>query len=90
VPTEFDTLTYVLLFSSHCSYMSWVTEGTRVKGGLYRMDLAEVSNGERHETRPKLILDQLHLGAFTVDPANFRLLVADKGNNTVVAVRWVS
>jgi proto-oncogene tyrosine-protein kinase ROS len=66
--------------------MFWVMEGTRGKGGLYRMDLAEVSNGVRHETRPELILDQLHLGAFTVDHANFRLLVADQGNNTVIAV----
>lgn len=65
-------------------FLFWVLGGAR--GGLYRLDLAEVSNGIKHETRPSLLLEDPHLGAFVVDHANFRLLVPHHANNTVLAV----
>ncbi|XP_015429752.1 PREDICTED: proto-oncogene tyrosine-protein kinase ROS [Dufourea novaeangliae] len=62
-------------------YLFWVT-----RGGLYRLDLADISNGVKHEVQPYLILDDAHLGAFTVDHTNFRLLVPHHIQNTVISV----
>ncbi|XP_017879766.1 proto-oncogene tyrosine-protein kinase ROS isoform X2 [Ceratina calcarata] len=62
-------------------YLFWVT-----RGGLYRLDLADISNGVKHEVQPYLILEDAHLGAFTVDHTNFRLLVPHHIQNTVISV----
>ncbi|XP_076244805.1 receptor protein-tyrosine kinase sevenless isoform X2 [Calliopsis andreniformis] len=62
-------------------YLFWVT-----RAGLYRLDLADISNGVKHEVQPYLILDDIHLGAFTVDHTNFRLLVPHHSQNTVMSV----
>ncbi|XP_072751260.1 proto-oncogene tyrosine-protein kinase ROS isoform X2 [Anoplolepis gracilipes] len=62
-------------------YIFWVT-----KVGLYRLDLADISNGVKHEVQPYLILDDSNLGAFTVDHMNFRLLVPHHTKNTVLSV----
>ncbi|XP_008552558.1 proto-oncogene tyrosine-protein kinase ROS isoform X3 [Microplitis demolitor] len=62
-------------------YLFWVT-----RGGLFRLDLADISNGIKHEVQPYLILEDKHLGAFTVDHTNFRLLVPDHTQNTVISV----
>ncbi|XP_014608086.1 PREDICTED: proto-oncogene tyrosine-protein kinase ROS isoform X1 [Polistes canadensis] len=62
-------------------YLFWVT-----RGGLYRLDLADISNGVKHEVQPYLILEDAHLGAFTVDHTNFRLLVPHQTENTVMSV----
>ncbi|XP_043492014.1 proto-oncogene tyrosine-protein kinase ROS isoform X2 [Polistes fuscatus] len=62
-------------------YLFWVT-----RGGLYRLDLADISNGVKHEVQPYLILEDPHLGAFTVDHTNFRLLVPHHTENTVMSV----
>ncbi|XP_046814673.1 proto-oncogene tyrosine-protein kinase ROS isoform X2 [Vespa crabro] len=62
-------------------YLFWVT-----RGGLYRLDLADISNGVKHEVQPYLILEDEHLGAFTVDHTNFRLLVPHQTENTVMSV----
>ena len=74
-----------------CSYLFWVIQGTMV-GGLYRLDLHDISNGVKHEVRPDIILEDPNLGAFTVDHTNFRLLVPNHSQNTVVSVSldgWV-
>lgn len=55
-------------------------------GGLYRLDLANISNGVPHNATLKCIVKDAHLGAFTVDHADFRLLVAHLRRNTVLAV----
>ncbi|KAM3965054.1 LOW QUALITY PROTEIN: receptor protein-tyrosine kinase sevenless [Aphomia sociella] len=65
-------------------YLFWALRGGD-RGGLYRLDLANISNGVRHES-PELIVRDAHLGAFTVDHADFRLLVAHLKRNTVLAV----
>ncbi|XP_011637649.1 proto-oncogene tyrosine-protein kinase ROS isoform X2 [Pogonomyrmex barbatus] len=62
-------------------YLFWVT-----KAGLFRLDLADISNGVKHEVQPYLILDDAHLGAFMVDHTNFRLLVPHHTQNTVISV----
>ncbi|XP_033362153.1 proto-oncogene tyrosine-protein kinase ROS isoform X1 [Bombus vosnesenskii] len=62
-------------------YLFWVT-----RGGLYRLDLADISNGVKHEVQPYLILEDANLGAFTVDHTNFRLLVPHHIQNTVISV----
>ncbi|XP_076178506.1 receptor protein-tyrosine kinase sevenless isoform X1 [Ptiloglossa arizonensis] len=62
-------------------YLFWVT-----RGGLFRLDLADISNGVKHEVQPYLILEDENLGAFTVDHTNFRLLVPHHSLNTVMSV----
>ncbi|XP_029680164.1 proto-oncogene tyrosine-protein kinase ROS-like isoform X3 [Formica exsecta] len=62
-------------------YIFWVT-----KAGLFRLDLADISNGVKHEVQPYLILEDANLGAFTVDHMNFRLLVPHHTKNTVLSV----
>ncbi|XP_034935442.1 proto-oncogene tyrosine-protein kinase ROS isoform X2 [Chelonus insularis] len=62
-------------------YLFWVT-----RAGLFRLDLADISNGIKHEVQPYLIVEDKDLGAFTVDHTNFRLLVPDHTQNTVISV----
>ncbi|XP_045449564.1 proto-oncogene tyrosine-protein kinase ROS [Melitaea cinxia] len=66
-------------------YLFWALRGVE-RGGLYRLDLANISNGVPHDSRPEHIVRDAHLGAFTVDHADFRLLVAHLRRNTVLAV----
>lgn len=66
--------------------MFWIMKNTRNNDGLYRLDLAEPSNGVRHETIPELIIDNSTIGAFTIDYSGFRLLIADEKQNTILAV----
>ncbi|KAL1139033.1 hypothetical protein AAG570_009094 [Ranatra chinensis] len=67
-------------------YLFWVIQENSKKGGLYRLDLADISNGIKHEITPVLILNHTDLGAFTVDHSNFRILVPSHSRNTVLAV----
>ncbi|XP_025828950.1 proto-oncogene tyrosine-protein kinase ROS isoform X3 [Agrilus planipennis] len=62
-------------------FLFWVTYN-----GLYRLDLADISNGLKHEHQPLKILSILDLGAFTIDCINYRLLVASQRDNTVMSV----
>jgi proto-oncogene tyrosine-protein kinase ROS len=64
-----------------CRYLFWV-----IQGSMYRLDLQDISNGVKHEVRPDIILEDPSLGAFTADHTNFRLLVANHSQNTVVSV----
>ncbi|XP_014362622.2 proto-oncogene tyrosine-protein kinase ROS isoform X1 [Papilio machaon] len=66
-------------------YLFWALRGVE-HGGLYRLDLANISNGVPHNATLKCIVKDAHLGAFTVDHADFRLLVAHLRRNTVLAV----
>uniref|UniRef100_A0A182N0T5 Tyrosine-protein kinase receptor n=1 Tax=Anopheles dirus TaxID=7168 RepID=A0A182N0T5_9DIPT len=67
-------------------YLFWVVGGTGPDAGLFRLDLGDISNGVRHEIRPLHVVRERDLGAFTLDHANFQVLLADQGNNTVLAV----
>ncbi|KAJ0183261.1 hypothetical protein K1T71_001237 [Dendrolimus kikuchii] len=66
-------------------YLFWALRGVD-RGGLYRIDLATISNGVRHDSPIETILRDAHLGAFTVDHADFRILVTHLRKNTVLAV----
>ncbi|XP_063241344.1 proto-oncogene tyrosine-protein kinase ROS isoform X2 [Bacillus rossius redtenbacheri] len=68
-------------------YLFWVVRGNG-KRGLYRLDLADISNGVKHEVTPDLILEDPHIGAFTVDHTNFRLLVVNNTQNNVVGISF--
>ncbi|KAL3277022.1 hypothetical protein HHI36_012384 [Cryptolaemus montrouzieri] len=81
-----------LVVKPHCvevdpynGYLFWALEG-HTKGGLYRLDLADISNGIRHEVRPEIILKDPSLGAFTLDHTNFSLLVARQNENTINSI----
>lgn len=65
--------------------MFWAQQGGD-RGGLYRLDLANISNGVHHDAPLEIIVRDAHLGAFTVDHADFRILVAHLRRNTVLAV----
>lgn len=73
------------IFNFDSSYLFWVIQGIQ-RGGLYRLDLADISNGIKHEVTPDLILSDADLGAFTVDHTNFRILVSNHLRNTVLSV----
>ncbi|XP_044740104.1 proto-oncogene tyrosine-protein kinase ROS [Chrysoperla carnea] len=62
-------------------YLFWVNNI-----GLWRLDLADSSNGIRREISPLQLLFEPNLGAFTVDHTNFRLLVPHQQKNTVLSV----
>ncbi|XP_069689840.1 proto-oncogene tyrosine-protein kinase ROS isoform X2 [Periplaneta americana] len=81
----FLTKPYHIEVDPYNGYLFWVIRNT-TRGGLYRLDLADISNGVKHEVRPDLILEDPNLGAFTVDHKNFRLLVPNHTQNTVVSV----
>ncbi|KAH9630492.1 hypothetical protein HF086_000705 [Spodoptera exigua] len=66
-------------------YLFWAQQGGD-RGGLYRLDLANISNGVHPDAGPEIIVRDAHLGAFTVDHADFRILVAHLRKNTVLAV----
>uniref|UniRef100_A0A182PM52 Fibronectin type-III domain-containing protein n=1 Tax=Anopheles epiroticus TaxID=199890 RepID=A0A182PM52_9DIPT len=67
-------------------YLFWVVGGTGPDAGLFRLDLGDISNGVRHEIRPLQMVRGRNLGAFVLDHANFRVLLADQSLNTVLAV----
>ncbi|KOB74270.1 Tyrosine-protein kinase receptor, partial [Operophtera brumata] len=66
-------------------YLFYALRGLE-RGGLYRLDLANISNGVHHDAQPERIVRDAHLGAFTVDHAGFRILVAHLRRNTVLSV----
>ncbi|XP_044756024.1 proto-oncogene tyrosine-protein kinase ROS isoform X2 [Coccinella septempunctata] len=66
-------------------YLFWAIKGS-TKGGIHRLDLADISNGIRHEVRPEIIFKDENLGAFTLDHTNFSILVARQRNNTINSI----
>ncbi|XP_045468365.1 proto-oncogene tyrosine-protein kinase ROS isoform X2 [Harmonia axyridis] len=81
-----------LLFKPHCmevdsynGYLFWAIKGS-LKGGIYRLDLADISNGIRHDVKPEVILKDDNLGAFTLDHTNFSILVARQKDNTIHSI----
>ncbi|XP_031333150.1 proto-oncogene tyrosine-protein kinase ROS isoform X2 [Photinus pyralis] len=66
-------------------FLFWVIQGS-TGGGLFRLDLADISNGIKHNVHPEQILSEPNLGAFTVDHTNFRLLCSNQNQNTINSV----
>ncbi|XP_025159700.1 proto-oncogene tyrosine-protein kinase ROS isoform X2 [Harpegnathos saltator] len=62
-------------------YLFWIIEGK-----MYRLDLADISNGVKHEVKPSFIYGDSNMNVFTVDHMNFRLLVPNHTLNTVMSM----
>lgn len=69
--------------------MFWSADShPKPKIGINRLDLANISNGIKHDVNPKLLLQEDNLGAFTVDYAKYRLIVSNEGKNTIYSVSF--
>ncbi|XP_032680151.1 proto-oncogene tyrosine-protein kinase ROS isoform X3 [Odontomachus brunneus] len=62
-------------------YLFWI-----IKGKMHRLDLADISNGVKHEVKPSFIYGDSNMSAFTVDHMSFRLLVPNHTLNTVMSM----
>lgn len=67
-------------------YLFWVIPDEAVDSGLYNLDLGEISNGIKHETKPFKMIKGRNLGSFIVDHTRFRLYVPMQGDNTIMSV----
>ncbi|XP_066156235.1 proto-oncogene tyrosine-protein kinase ROS isoform X1 [Euwallacea fornicatus] len=67
-------------------YLFWAIRDYSDLGGIYRLDLSDISNGIKHEKTAAKILSATDVGAFIVDYPNFRLFVPDQKKNTILAV----
>lgn len=67
-------------------YLFWLVPFEFVNNGLYRLDLGDISNGIKHETKPYLMIKGKSLGAFIVYHTRFRLLVPMQESNTIMSV----
>lgn len=52
-------------------------------GGIFRLDLSDVSNGVKHEINPTLIFDSDLVGVFAIDYIHYKLIVPIEKQNTV-------
>lgn len=68
------------------SYLFWAIQDGSNKGGLYRLDLADISNGVAHNVTPEPIRVEPNLGAFTVDHTNFKIYISNQNKTTVHAI----
>ncbi|XP_050308693.1 proto-oncogene tyrosine-protein kinase ROS isoform X2 [Anthonomus grandis grandis] len=55
-------------------------------GGIFSLDISDISNGVKHDVKAKHILTQSNLGAFIVDYINFKLFVSNQTNSTILDV----
>lgn len=67
-------------------YLFWVIPVDSVDSGLYRLDLGEISNGIKHETKCFPMMKGMNLGAFIVNHSRFRLMVPLQDKNTIMSV----
>lgn len=67
-------------------YLFWVVPNEQIDSGLYRLDLGEISNGIKHETKPFQMIKGKNLGAFIVLHTRFRLYVPMQDENTIMSV----
>lgn len=63
------------------SYIFWINAE-----GLFRLDLANINNGVKHDKNPELILKRDDLYSFTLDCKKFRLLVPIHGESAVISI----
>ncbi|XP_059481438.1 proto-oncogene tyrosine-protein kinase ROS isoform X2 [Neocloeon triangulifer] len=67
-------------------YIFWIKSNAQNEDSLYRLDLAEPSNGVKHGTKPEVIIENTMIGAYTIDHTGLRLFVADEKQNTIFSV----
>lgn len=63
-------------------YIFWITAQ-----GLFRLDLANINNGVKHDKNPELILKRDDLYSFALDCKRFLLLVPLHNENAVISMR---
>lgn len=72
---------------SICRYLFWSLGGqSKSDGGLFRLDLSDVSNGVKHEIAPTLIFDRDPVGMFAIDYVHYKILVPIEQLNTVMSM----
>ena len=74
-------------------YLFWIVNEDSKRGGLYRVDLADLSNGPlsvSEESGPKIqrIFHHRHMGAFKVDYSNSRVFLINPEDETVIAISF--
>ncbi|KAK7028897.1 hypothetical protein SK128_007908 [Halocaridina rubra] len=62
-------------------YIWWISEGD--EGGLHRLT---ITKEDPPLAKPKVVLKGSSFGGLVLDPPNFQVLVADRKNNTMLAV----
>ncbi|KAL1489268.1 hypothetical protein ABEB36_014201 [Hypothenemus hampei] len=65
-------------------YLFWIQKGSN--GGIFRLDISDISNGIKHEVKIEKIFSGRNLGAFIVDYTNFRLFVPDQSKSTMLQI----
>ncbi|XP_074032211.1 receptor protein-tyrosine kinase sevenless isoform X2 [Leptinotarsa decemlineata] len=66
-------------------YLFWTIQDYN-KGGLFRLDINDISNGIKHEVKINKILNETELGAFTFEYHNFNILISYQRLNTIMSV----
>jgi proto-oncogene tyrosine-protein kinase ROS len=67
-------------------YLFWTVNGKSSVSGLFSLDLADISNGVKHEDRPSHMIVGKNVGAFVVAHKSYRLLVPFQDNNTIISM----
>ncbi|XP_076250339.1 receptor protein-tyrosine kinase sevenless isoform X2 [Rhynchophorus ferrugineus] len=68
-------------------YLFWCIRDSTL-GGIYRLDISDISNGIKHEIKVKKIINDADLGDFVVDYKDFKVLVPNQKMNTMLAVSF--
>lgn len=72
---------------ANCRYLFWSLSGeSKTDGGLFRLDLSDVSNGVKHEIEPTMIFDRDKVGVFIIDYIHYKILVPIEELNTVMSM----
>lgn len=69
-----------------CSYLFWALSNGNSENEIFRLDLANISNGVKHEIIPFSVLKAFFLGPFTIDYVHFKLLVPLLNESRIVSV----
>ncbi|XP_055298116.1 proto-oncogene tyrosine-protein kinase ROS isoform X4 [Sitodiplosis mosellana] len=68
-------------------YLFWsLSAESKNDGGLFRLDLSDVSNGVKHEIEPTLIFNRDTVGVFAIDYIHYKILVPIDTLNTVMSM----
>lgn len=67
------------------SYLFWSMTGSS-ENEIFRLDLADISNGVKHEIIPFGILKSSSLGPFTIDYVHFKLIVPLLNESRIISI----
>lgn len=77
----------LIQFTPICRFLLWSLGGSsKSDGGLFRLDLSDVSNGVKHEVEPTLIFNKVNVGVFAVDYIHYKILMPIEDLNTVMSI----